>query len=102
MMLIAAYVVGKPLLVGKASTGLYTFDAVKFMSNLMGTRARGMGMVIMSAGGFAKYMDHIGASKTLVNIGFKSSIITKIKPFANTLAKGFAFGLNANTRWSAA
>lgn len=77
MMLIAAYVVGKPLLVGKASTGLYTFDAVKFMSNLMGTRAGGMGMIIMSAGGFAKYMDHIGASKTLVNICTKPLSILK-------------------------
>ncbi|MGM9520707.1 MAG: C4-dicarboxylate transporter DcuC [Phascolarctobacterium sp.] len=68
MMLIAAYVVGKPLLVGKASTNLYTFDAVKFMSQLFSTRTAGLGMIIMSAGGFAKYMDHIGASKTLVNL----------------------------------
>lgn len=71
MMLVAAYVVGKPLLTGKASTGLYTFDAIKFISQLFSTRTAGLGMTIMAAGGFANYMDKIGASKALVRICVK-------------------------------
>lgn len=52
----------------KDSTGSVLFDAFEFIKQTMSSRAAGLGLNIMAVGGFARYMDHIGASKALVKL----------------------------------
>lgn len=52
----------------KESTGSVLFDAFEFIKQTMSSRAAGLGLNIMAVGGFARYMDHIGASKALVKL----------------------------------
>ena len=52
----------------KESTGLIFFDAFEFIKKTFSSRAAGLGLNIMAVGGFARYMDHIGASKALVGL----------------------------------
>ncbi len=50
-----------------ASSGFIFFDIFKMMETTMSARVAGLGLIIMASGGFAKYMDVIGASKVMVN-----------------------------------
>ncbi|EIW20468.1 MULTISPECIES: C4-dicarboxylate transporter DcuC [Pelosinus] len=59
------------ILPAKESTGLIWFDLFEFIKKTLSGRAAGLGLSIMAVGGFARYMDHIGASKALVNIAIK-------------------------------
>lgn len=63
--------VGKILPGKTASTGLMLFDAYEFIKATFSSRAAGLGLNIMAVGGFAKYMDHIGASRALVKMTIK-------------------------------
>ena len=56
------------ILPAKDSTGLMLFDAFEFIKKTFSSRAGGLGLNIMAVGGFARYMDHIGASKALVKL----------------------------------
>ena len=56
------------ILPDKASTGSVIFDAFEFIKQTMSSRAAGLGLNIMAVGGFARYMDQIGASKALVKL----------------------------------
>lgn len=58
----------KPLLDPKTSTGLATFDIFKYITNLLSSRAAGLGLTIMAVAGFTRYMDKIGASVALVKL----------------------------------
>ena len=51
-----------------ASTGFWLFDPFKCMSSLFSSRTAGLGLIIMSATGYAKYMDVIGASKVMSRV----------------------------------
>lgn len=54
-------------ILGKAkSTGFIGFDLFRFIQSTMSSRVAGLGLMIMSAGGYAAYMDKIGASKIMV------------------------------------
>lgn len=68
ILLACAVLMGHPILDDKKSTGFVWFDIFKFVENTFSTRAAGIGLLIMSVGGFAKYMDHIGASRVLVKL----------------------------------
>lgn len=48
------------------STGFIGFDIFKFIERLLSSRVGGLGLIIMSAAGYASYMDKIGASKAMV------------------------------------
>ena len=52
----------------KESTGFVLFDAFEFIKKTFSSRAGGLGLNIMAVAGFARYMDHIGASKALVKL----------------------------------
>lgn len=52
-------------------TGLFAFDLFAMISEAFSTRVARIGMIIMAAGGFAKYMSAISASKALVNLSIK-------------------------------
>ncbi len=57
------------ILYGKTkSTGWVGFDIFNYVKESMGVQAAGIGMIIMAAGGFAKYMDHIGATDAMVEV----------------------------------
>ena len=70
-LLVVAILMGVPLLDAKKSTGFVWFDIFKFMEDTFSTRAAGIGLMIMPVGGFAKYMDYIGASRSLVHLASK-------------------------------
>jgi len=56
------------ILSDKVTTGFIIFDAFEYIKNTFSKNVAGLGLIIMSVAGFAKYMDKIGASKALVNI----------------------------------
>ncbi len=72
VLMLAAILLGaKPsaLLPSKvASSGFIFFDIFKMIEHTMSVRVAGLGLIIMAAGGFAKYMDVIGASRVMVNL----------------------------------
>lgn len=68
LLVIMGLVTGEPAVTGKKATHNFFFDIVQVMTNLLQSRAAGLGMNIMVVGGFAYYMDKIGATKALVRI----------------------------------
>ncbi len=70
LMLFAVFLGAGPaeILPGKVkSTGFIGFDLFKFIERTLSARVAGLGLIIMSAGGYATYMDKIGASKVMVD-----------------------------------
>ena len=55
----------------KAQTGSVIFDMFEYIKSVFSSRAAGLGLNIMAVAGFARYMDHIGASRALVNLTIK-------------------------------
>lgn len=56
------------ILPAKKATGNFFFDAFELIRGLFSNRAAGLGLNIMAVAGFARYMDHIGASRALVTL----------------------------------
>ncbi len=56
---------------GEPITGLFAFDLFAMVSEAFSNRVARIGMIIMAAGGFAKYMSAISASTALVRIATK-------------------------------
>lgn len=56
---------------GFTTTGSKIIDVFAIFSALLSTNVGGIGLIIMSAGGFSKYMDSIGAADTFVMLGSK-------------------------------
>lgn len=77
ILLACAILMGKPILAAKQTTGFAWFDIFKFVENTFSSRAAGIGLLIMAVGGFAKYMDHICASRVLVKLTAKPLSIVK-------------------------
>ncbi|GHL46319.1 hypothetical protein ECZU29_11690 [Escherichia coli] len=66
------------ILYGKAkSTGSTWLDIFTFAKNSLSTQIAGIGLIIMAAGGFASYMDHIKASNAMVNVCIRPLQIIK-------------------------
>lgn len=65
------------ILAPKEATGLVFFDMFEFMRKTFSSRAAGLGLNIMAVGGFARYMDHIGASRVLVHLAIKPLVRLK-------------------------
>ena len=55
---------------GVASTGFIGFDLFKCITSLMSSRTAGIGLLIMSAAGYSKYMSMIGASAIMADYLF--------------------------------
>ena len=58
---------------GVASTGFIGFDLFKCITSLMSSRTAGIGLLIMSAAGYSKYMSMIGASAIMADVGGDTS-----------------------------
>lgn len=52
---------------GVSSTGFIGFDLFKVITSLMSSRVAGIGLLIMSAAGYSKYMSMIGASAIMAD-----------------------------------
>jgi len=66
ILLFAACLLGNtPIIEGKQSSGSAFLDIFNTISVLLSSRVAGLGLTIMSIAGFAKYMEYIGASKSL-------------------------------------
>ncbi|WP_321447186.1 C4-dicarboxylate transporter DcuC [uncultured Cohaesibacter sp.] len=72
------------------STGLSLFDIFDYVRGSLAYRAAGLGLIIMSAGGFAKYMDHIGATDAMVDVAIRPLKLLNA-PYV-VLALGYAVG----------
>lgn len=59
------------ILSSKMSTGSNFLDIFEYLKITFSKTTGGLGLIIMIVGGFAKYMDHIGASRALVNLATK-------------------------------
>ena len=71
IMIIASIVLGdvsNVLPKGAKSSGLIWFDIIDLMRVITAKQASGIGLIIMVAGGFASYMNQIGASDALVRV----------------------------------
>jgi len=75
---------------GAKTTGWAGFDIFAYVKGSLSYRAAGLGMIIMAAGGFAKYMDHIGATDAMVGACIKPLQLLKA-PYL-VLALGYAVG----------
>lgn len=64
-------------LTAKQSTNSQWFDLFAYIRQIFSSRTAGLGLIIMSIAGFAKYMDAIGASRILVHICVKPLSILK-------------------------
>lgn len=66
ILLLATYFMGtNPILAAKESSGSALLDIFHTIKVLLSSRVAGLGLTIMSIAGFAKYMEYIGASKSL-------------------------------------
>ncbi|HSH09071.1 MAG TPA: C4-dicarboxylate transporter DcuC [Oceanipulchritudo sp.] len=52
-------------------TGWFGFDLFAIVKESFSTRVAGIGMIVMAAGGFARYMSHISASSALVKLAIQ-------------------------------
>ncbi len=68
IMMFGAYLLGytTEFVDAKKQTGSIIFDAFEYINILTAKDAANLGLMIMTCTGFAKYMDHIGASARLV------------------------------------
>lgn len=65
---ICLFISPDPLITGKKATHLAGLDVIQTFTNLLQTRTAGLGMLIMSVGGFSTYMNKIGAAGALVRL----------------------------------
>lgn len=75
---------------GSKSTGFPFFDVFDYVRGNLSTRTAGLGMIIMSAGGFSKYMDRIGATDAMVDVAIRPLKLLNA-PYV-VLALGYAVG----------
>lgn len=54
-----------PLLNAKQTTNFIGFDIFKVFTQGFSTRIAGLGLTLMTIGGFSRYMEHVGASRAL-------------------------------------
>ena len=69
----------------KESTGLVFFDAFEFIKKTLSSRAAGLGLNIMAVGGFARYMDKIGASRALVKLTIRPLLALRAPYYADAV-----------------
>ena len=83
-----------PLITGKKATHFLGFDVIQMMTNILQSRAAGLGMNIMAIAGFSAYMDRIGASKALLRISLKPLTFVHSPYIVMTLGLALSLVLN--------
>lgn len=56
---------------GVKPSGFWLFDIFATLKSIATKQSAGIGFLIMTAGGFAAYMDRIGAAKALVDVAVR-------------------------------
>ncbi|SDN99389.1 C4-dicarboxylate transporter, DcuC family [Afipia sp. GAS231] len=72
------------------STGFKGFDVFAFVKESLITQMSGIGLIIMASAAFADYMDHVGATATMVRFCIKPLRLIKA-PYL-ILASGYVLG----------
>lgn len=75
---------------GVKPSGFWLFDIFATLKSIATKQSAGTGFLIMTAGGFAAYMDRIGAAKALVNVAVKP--LGRLKAPYLVLAGGYVVG----------
>ena len=75
---------------GVKTSGFWLFDIFATLKSIATKQSAGTGFLIMTAGGFAAYMDRIGAAKALVDVAVKPLSLLKA-PYL-VLAGGYVVG----------
>lgn len=70
-MLLSAYLLGREVIPLNQTTGYFGFDLFRYIKESFAGTNAGVGLLIMAIGGFVAYIDHIGASATLVHLAMK-------------------------------
>ncbi len=99
MMYIAVVCGYGTILAPDKSTGSIFFDAFEFMRQVTSSNVAKLGLNIMSVGAFARYMDKIGASRSLVRLTIKPLLALK-SPYlvmSGTWIIGMLIGLCINS-----
>lgn len=92
VLLALAYLMGYGTILGaKQQTGNFIFDIYELIRILFSERAAKLGLNIMAVAGFARYMDHIGASRALVTLTIKP--LKKLKSPYIVLSACWAVGM---------
>lgn len=71
LMILASLFQTGEILASDKGTGFWLFDIFEYIKNIFAADAAGTGLIIMAVGGFAIYMDYIGASQAMVKICIK-------------------------------
>lgn len=75
---------------GVKPSGFWLFDIFATLKSIATKQSSGIGFLIMTAGGFAAYMDKIGAARALVDVAVKP--LSKLKAPYLVLAGGYIVG----------
>ena len=75
---------------GVKPSGFWLFDIFSTLKSIATKQSSGIGFLIMTAGGFAAYMDRIGAAKALVDVAVKP--LSALKAPYLVLAFGYVVG----------
>ena len=75
---------------GVKPSGFWLFDIFATLKSIATKQSSGIGFLIMTAGGFAAYMDRIGAAKALVDVAVKP--LSALKAPYLVLAFGYIVG----------
>lgn len=92
VLLIAVSLLGGPAFLPKGvkPSGFWLFDIFATLKSIATKQSAGIGFLIMTAGGFAAYMDRIGAARALVDIAVKP--LAKLRAPYLVLAAGYIVG----------
>lgn len=94
LLICVGFISDAPLITGKKATHTFVFDLVQVFTNLLQSRTAGLGMNIMVVGGFAYYMDRLGATRALVQICTKP--LTYVKAPYILLGVAYILGQTLN------
>lgn len=75
---------------GVKPSGFWLFDIFATLKSIATKQSAGIGFLIMTAGGFAAYMDRIGAAKALVDVAVRP--LSALKAPYLVLAFGYIVG----------
>jgi len=81
LMLITAQILNYNLPELKSPTGFAGFDLFRYIKESFSKTNAGVGLMIMSIGGFVAYIDKIGASDALVHVAMKPLKLFRKRPY---------------------
>ena len=81
VMMACALLLGREVNGLETSTGIFLFDYFELIKQSFSSKGAGVGLMIMTIGGYVSYMDKIGASNALVFLALKPLSVFKKQPY---------------------